>query len=72
MSHVNKRVKSQQSIKLPLDELVAMFVDPSTVPMVRNFALVYAEMAMERALPASKLAVVSVGHADPTPQQPPC
>ncbi len=61
LSHVNKRVKGQTSIKLPLTELVAMATDAASQPMVRSFSLVYAEMAFDRAAPADKLAVVRSG-----------
>ena len=58
LSHVNKRVKGQTLIKLPLTELVTLATGTASQPMVRSFALVYAEMAFDRAAPAEKLAVV--------------
>ncbi|KXZ47234.1 hypothetical protein GPECTOR_37g240 [Gonium pectorale] len=56
LAHVNKRLKGLPALQLPLAELVAMFAGeppPGTSAaaygMVRNFALVYTEMAAERA-----------------------
>jgi proteasome component ECM29 len=68
LSHVNKRVKSQPALKLPISELLALFtadVPPgepaASSATVRNFALVYTEIAAERAAPADRLAAVSGG-----------
>ncbi|XP_024006382.1 proteasome-associated protein ECM29 homolog isoform X1 [Eutrema salsugineum] len=49
LSHVNKRVKHQHEIGLPLLDLWKLYTDPAASPMVRNFAIVYVEMAFERA-----------------------
>ncbi|CAH2033513.1 unnamed protein product [Thlaspi arvense] len=49
LSHVNKRVKHQHEIGLPLLDLWKLYTDPAAAPMVRNFAIVYIEMAFERA-----------------------
>jgi len=48
LTHINKRVKDQVSIKLPLIDLLKLYQSPDAVPMVRNFAIVYIEMAFER------------------------
>jgi proteasome component ECM29 len=48
LTHINKRVKDQVSIKLPLIDLLKLYQSPAAVPMVRNFAIVYIEMAFER------------------------
>ncbi|KAJ7960514.1 Proteasome-associated ECM29-like protein [Quillaja saponaria] len=48
LSHVNKRVKHQPQIGLPLPELWKLYSEPSTVPIIRNFCIVYIEMASER------------------------
>lgn len=48
LSHVNKRVKHQLEIGLPLLALWKLYTDPVASPMVRNFAIVYVEMAFER------------------------
>jgi hypothetical protein len=107
LSHVNKRIKDQKHIALPLDELLQQFKSPDSaamvslgracrlgkgsmlssggscnctgaalplppsiqeawpgahptpmLPQVRNFALVYTEMAFERAAPEAQLAAV--------------
>ncbi|GAB2277082.1 hypothetical protein Dimus_011791 [Dionaea muscipula] len=48
LSHVNKRVKHEPKIGLPLLDLWSMYIDVHSVPMVRNFCIVYIEMAFER------------------------
>ena len=58
LSHVNKRVRGHASIKMPLGALLALYAEPSSAPLVRNFALVYLEMAYERASEEARLAVV--------------
>lgn len=65
LSHVNKRIKGQMAIKLPLAELQAMFLDSASPPMTRNFALVYCEMAFERAEAADRLQTVRRLFASP-------
>ncbi|XP_021734263.1 proteasome-associated protein ECM29 homolog isoform X2 [Chenopodium quinoa] len=48
LSHVNKRVKHEAGIGLPLSELWSMYSEATTAPMVRNFCIIYIEMAFER------------------------
>ncbi|KAL1555169.1 proteasome adapter and scaffold protein ECM29-like isoform X1 [Salvia divinorum] len=48
LSHVNKRVKHQATIGLPLSDLWKLYMDSSCAPMVRNFCIVYIEMAIDR------------------------
>ncbi|KAG8388927.1 hypothetical protein BUALT_Bualt02G0176200 [Buddleja alternifolia] len=48
LSHVNKRVKHQLEIGLPLSELWKLYMESSAAPMVRNFCIMYIEMAMDR------------------------
>lgn len=48
LSHVNKRVKHQLDIGLPLSELWNLYIEPNAAPMVKNFCIVYVEMAFER------------------------
>jgi proteasome component ECM29 len=70
LSHVNKRVKGQLNIKLPITELLTLCsMEPiESVPsemaaLIRSFALVYIEMAFDRATPQQKLdAVPSLAH----------
>jgi proteasome component ECM29 len=49
LSHINKRVKDQTAIQLPLRELLKLYISADSVSMVKNFALVYIEMAYDRA-----------------------
>ena len=49
LSHVNKRIKGHEAIQLPLQDLLKLALDPQSAPLVRNFGLVYAEMACDRA-----------------------
>ena len=58
LSHINKRIRDQNHIALPLEDLVDLFVDPSSAGLVKNFALVYTEMAFDRASPAAREKVV--------------
>ncbi|KAH7672010.1 proteasome component ECM29 protein [Dioscorea alata] len=48
LSHVNKRVKHHPEIGLPLAQLWSMYREFSGAPMVRNFCVVYIEMAFDR------------------------
>ncbi|WCJ20554.1 Proteasome adapter and scaffold protein ECM29 [Euphorbia peplus] len=48
LSHVNKRVKHQSQIGLPLLELWKLYTEANAAPMVKNFCIVYIEMAFER------------------------
>ncbi|XP_065879858.1 uncharacterized protein [Euphorbia lathyris] len=48
LSHVNKRVKHQSQIGLPLLELWKLYTEANATPMVKNFCIVYIEMAFER------------------------
>ncbi|CAL5425499.1 unnamed protein product [Camellia sinensis] len=48
LSHVNKRVKHQPEIGLPLSELWKLYTEAHSAPMVKNFCIVYIEMAFER------------------------
>lgn len=48
LGHVNKRVKHQPEIGLPLPELWKMYVEDNAAPMVKNFCIVYIEMAFDR------------------------
>ncbi|CAK0785632.1 hypothetical protein CVIRNUC_008843 [Coccomyxa viridis] len=55
LSHVNKRVKGHDEIKLPLLPLLEVYNRSDAPPLVRNFSLVYVEMAFERASPEDRL-----------------
>lgn len=54
LSHINKRVKGHDTISLPLVDLVNLYAD-TIHTMVRNFAIVYVEMAYNRCAPPSAL-----------------
>lgn len=41
-------MKHQLDIGLPLSELWNLYIDPNATPMVKNFCIVYIEMAFER------------------------
>ena len=52
LTHVNKRLAAQPSMKLPLEDLMSLYVDDARhkgSAIVKNFALVYVERAFERA-----------------------
>ncbi|PRQ32931.1 putative proteasome component Ecm29 [Rosa chinensis] len=49
LSHVNKRVKHQPEIGLPLTELWTIYSEAHSAPIVRNVCILYLEMAMDRA-----------------------
>lgn len=59
LSHVNKRVKGHNDIKLPLLPLLELYNQNAGQPLVRNFSLVYMEMACERATPEERFEAVS-------------
>ena len=60
LSHVNKRVRGHDQIKLPLDALLDLYLTDASAPLVKNFAIVYIEMAMERNTEDQKAAAVSM------------
>ena len=59
LSHVNKRLKAQPGMKLPLADLTTLYVNLERPPMVRNFALVYVEQAFDRADPEDRAAQIT-------------
>ncbi|PIN26135.1 hypothetical protein CDL12_01113 [Handroanthus impetiginosus] len=60
LSHVNKRVKHRQEIGLPLSDLWKLYAESSSAPMVRNFCIVYIEMAIDRVLGEEKQLIAPV------------
>lgn len=58
LSHVNKRVRGHDQIKLPLDALLDLYLSETSAPLVKNFAVVYVEMAMDRSLQDQQTAAV--------------
>lgn len=45
---MNKRVKLQSDIGLPLIELWKLYSETGVAPIIRNFCIVYIEMAFQR------------------------
>ncbi|XP_031477538.1 uncharacterized protein LOC116248548 isoform X3 [Nymphaea colorata] len=48
LTHLNKRVKHQKSIRLPVMELWKEYVEVGAALIVRNFCMIYIEMAFDR------------------------
>ncbi|CAD6258403.1 unnamed protein product [Miscanthus lutarioriparius] len=48
LSHINKRVKHRPEISLPMLELWKIYTESTSATMVRNFCIIYIEMAFER------------------------
>ncbi|XP_030522220.2 proteasome adapter and scaffold protein ECM29 isoform X2 [Rhodamnia argentea] len=48
LSHVNKRVKHQPEIGLPLSDLWRIYTEANVVSIVKNFCILYIEMAFDR------------------------
>ncbi|CAL4995694.1 unnamed protein product [Urochloa decumbens] len=53
LSHINKRVKHRPEISLPVLDLWNIYTESTSSTIVRNFCIVYIEMAFER-LPAEE------------------
>ncbi|OBZ85602.1 Proteasome-associated protein ECM29 [Choanephora cucurbitarum] len=51
LSHINKRVKTNSSIQLPFDALLAQLTNASVSVFVKNFTLIYLGMATQRMSP---------------------
>ncbi|KAI9262019.1 proteasome stabiliser-domain-containing protein [Sporodiniella umbellata] len=51
LSHINKRVKPNENIKLPFDALLTQFTDHRITAFVKNFTLIYLEMSAGRQSP---------------------
>ena len=58
LSHLNKRLKADPSITLPLAGLIKLFTTASTNAMVSNFALVYIDMGLPRVSTAERSSLV--------------
>ena len=57
LAHVNKRAKNNNDIKLPLKALVAQFKDEKSNAFLRNFNIMYIEMAFDRSSEIERLEV---------------
>lgn len=69
LSHVNKRVKGHDDIKLPLLPLLEVYNQAAAPPLVQNFSLVYLEMACERATAEEKFEAVRASLDDDDDEQ---
>ncbi|OWM69124.1 hypothetical protein CDL15_Pgr025311 [Punica granatum] len=71
LSHVNKRVKHQSEIGLPLSELWRIYMENDVALIVRNFCILYIEMAFERVDMKEKemMAPVLVANVSKLPHQ---
>ncbi|EDV23342.1 uncharacterized protein TRIADDRAFT_57860 [Trichoplax adhaerens] len=58
LNHVNKRIRNQTDIKLPLDALLDQFQDDATPSFVQNFTTVYLKMGFTRLSLADQLQIV--------------
>lgn len=56
LTHINQRVKSVPEIKLPTEKILALYLSPAAEnPFLKNFSLVYLDMAFERCTPQVNL-----------------
>lgn len=58
LSHLNKRIRGDPAVRLPLGTLSRQFCSPATNGFVSNFALVYLEMGLARAPAADRASLV--------------
>ena len=58
LSHLNKRIKANTAIPMPLPGLVRLFTNPSTAPLIANFALIYVEMGLPRISSTERAAIL--------------
>ncbi|KAL6070848.1 proteasome component M29, variant 2 [Balamuthia mandrillaris] len=73
LSHVSKRIKAHEEIRLPLVDLAQQYQDENTPSSVKNFSIIYLEHAFNRASSEEKNQVIPIllsGIADrPAKQQ---
>ena len=55
--HINKRVKGNDNIQLPVDALLVQYQDPSATSFVTNFTIIYIKMGFPR-MPLNKQALL--------------
>lgn len=68
LSHLNKRLKADASIALPVRNLITLFTTPTTASFVQNFALVYIEMGLPRVSdphPSTRTLLLCLVHRTP-------
>ena len=74
--HINKRIKNNNNIQLPVEALLLQYQDPSATSFVINFTVIYLKMGFPR-LPIEKQAelvpaVLASIEAKPTSHQDQC
>ncbi len=62
LSHINKRVKHRPEISLPMLDLWRIYTESTSSTIVRNFCIVYIEMAFERLLSEVSYSASFVSH----------
>ena len=55
--HINKRVKGNENIQLPVDALLQQYQDPSATSFVTNFTIIYIKIGFPR-MPQNKQALL--------------
>ena len=58
LSHINKRLKADEKLPLPLAGLVKVLTNEATPSIVQNFALVYIDMGLPRVTAAERASMV--------------
>lgn len=51
LSHINKRTKANENVKLPFDSLLAQFIDDKVSDFVKNFTIIYLDLCVKRMSP---------------------
>ncbi|CAO3594598.1 unnamed protein product [Absidia cylindrospora] len=51
LSHINKRTKFNENVKLPFDSLLAQFSDDKISTFVKNFTIIYLDLSVKRMSP---------------------
>ena len=58
LSHINKRLKADEKLPLPLAGLIKVLTNEATPSIVQNFALVYIDMGLPRVTAAERASMV--------------
>lgn len=56
--HINKRVKSNDNVQLPMEALLIQYQDPSATSFVTNFTIIYIKMGFPRMCMEKKASLV--------------
>lgn len=54
LTHVNKRVKPDPTVQLPMRSLMDVFLSTSVSQIVQNFTIIYVKLGFERLAPAAQ------------------